>query len=115
MNLLKRFLLAGWVLLFSSAFLVIEFPNAAWNRALSQVLWLLSIGVIFATVGLWVLVAMRLLSRMVRRSRPNRIGRISPRQVILKAAGLADWRSLVAPFSRWRYLSVHSWQSSNTR
>jgi Cytochrome oxidase complex assembly protein 1 len=66
MKILQRVVLVGWVLLFAGAFLVVEFPNAPWNHAASWMLWILSIGLFFLTVGFCLLVAIRLVSRLVK-------------------------------------------------
>ena len=67
MKLLKLTLLVGFVLLFLGAFLIVEFPNAGWNHAVSEIVWVLSIGLVIATLGFCVLVVVRLFSRLARR------------------------------------------------
>lgn len=64
--MLKRILLAGWALLFLGGVLVVMFPNAGWNRTASQVLWAFSIALFVATLGFCALIAIRLVSRLVR-------------------------------------------------
>ncbi len=68
MKILQRVVLLGWILLFAGAFLVVEFPNAPWNHAASWVLWILSIGLFFLTLGFCLLLAIRLISRLTRRT-----------------------------------------------
>jgi len=65
--MLKRILLVGWALLFVGGFLIVEFPNAAWNHPVSWILWIISIGLFFATLWLCVLVAIRLIDRLFER------------------------------------------------
>jgi len=64
--MLKRILLAGWVLALLGAFLVVMFPNAGWNHTASEVLWAFSIALVVATLGFCALIAIRLVSRLVR-------------------------------------------------
>jgi hypothetical protein len=69
--MLKRILLAGWVLALLGAFLVVMFPNAGWNHTASQVLWTFSIALVVATFGFCALIAIRLVSRLLRPLRPS--------------------------------------------
>jgi len=78
MKLLKRTLPVGWVLLFLDGFLVVEFPNASWNHSASLALWWLSIIVLLATLGFCVLVAVRLVSRLVKGLEAQPAGREQP-------------------------------------
>jgi hypothetical protein len=64
--MLKRILLAGWALLFLGGFLVVMFPNAGWNHYASEVLWAFSVALVVVTIGFWVVIAIRLLYRLVR-------------------------------------------------
>jgi hypothetical protein len=63
-----RVLLAGWIVLFISGLLIVEFPNADWNHALSSVVWVLSIVVLLATLAFCALVAVRLAQRIFGRA-----------------------------------------------
>ena len=63
-----RILLIGWPALLLDGLMVVEFPNAAWNRAAAGVL-LVSLPVfIFLTLGFCALATIRLISRSARRS-----------------------------------------------
>jgi hypothetical protein len=66
LRILKRILLIGWALLLFLGFLIVEFPNAAWNHAASWIVWVLSIGLVFSTIGFCLLVAIRLISRLTK-------------------------------------------------
>lgn len=76
-GILKRILLAGWALLFLGAFLILEFPNTAWNRAVSEFVWVFSIVLFLATLGYVPVVAVRL----IRRGKPSEGSLISPTAV----------------------------------
>lgn len=65
--MLKRILIGGWALLLLNAFLVVMFPNAAWNRAASWILWVSSIGLFVSTFAFCAVVTIRLASRLVGR------------------------------------------------
>lgn len=67
----KRILAGGWALLILLAFLVVEFPNAAWNQAVSTVAWVFSIVLLAATLAFLILVAARLLWRFQAKVRPR--------------------------------------------
>jgi hypothetical protein len=58
----KWIVVVGWVLLSFGALLASRFPNADWNHALTLVLWMLSIGMVFATAAVVVPLAIRLIS-----------------------------------------------------
>jgi hypothetical protein len=63
----KRILMAAWALLLVNAFLVVMFPNAAWNRAASWTLWVFSIALFVSTFAFCVAVGIRLASRLMGR------------------------------------------------
>jgi MFS family permease len=71
MRLVIRTLLIGFVLLILGAFLVIEFPKAGWNRYVTEIVWVLSIALAFATLGFCVFLMIRLVSRLVRQVPPR--------------------------------------------
>jgi hypothetical protein len=71
--MLKRILLAGWGLALLGAFLVVMFPNTGWNHTASEVLWTFSIALVVATFGFCALIAIRLVSRLVRPILPSHV------------------------------------------
>jgi heme/copper-type cytochrome/quinol oxidase subunit 2 len=104
----KWILLAGWALLLIGAFLIIEFPNAAWNHFASVVVWIFSIALIIATGVSVVVAAIRLISRLIRPSarqpakevqaRFAKPGRLRPRWLaiaLITTAGVAAFVSVL--------------------
>jgi amino acid transporter len=62
--MLKRILLFGLVLLTIGVILIVEFPNAEWNRALSEVVWVLSIAVFIVMLVFVAMTTARLIARI---------------------------------------------------
>lgn len=107
-KMFKWILLAGWALLLIGAFLIIEFPNAAWNQFASVVVWIFSIGLIIATGVSVVVAAIRLISRLIRPSAQQpakevqapftKPGRLRPRWLaiaLITTAGVAAFVSVL--------------------
>jgi hypothetical protein len=69
----KRLLLCGWALLIVSGILIIEFPNAEWNHAVSEFFWFYGIALFVTTLALVVVKAVRLAVRVVPPSTPGPI------------------------------------------
>jgi len=87
---LKWILLGGWALFFLNAFLALIFPNAAWNRAASWTLWLFSIALFVFTIGVCVVVTIRLTFKVVRRITRSHVGERS--QVLAISKGVRPTR-----------------------
>lgn len=64
MKRLTLTLISGWLLWFLCAFLIVEFPNADWNHVVAEIVWVLGIGLVFATVGLTAFLAIGLIARL---------------------------------------------------
>lgn len=96
MGIFKRLLLGGWVLLLLNGFLVVIFPNAAWNRSASWVLFALSIVLFVLTLGFCVAIVIRLISRLGNRITRSNSG--GPQGVTL--------RSERRPQRNWRMLAL---------
>jgi NADH:ubiquinone oxidoreductase subunit 5 (subunit L)/multisubunit Na+/H+ antiporter MnhA subunit len=64
LKILGRTVLAGWIVLFISGFLIVEFPNAIWNHALSSFTWYFGISLTLASLAFCAFVAFRLAVRI---------------------------------------------------
>jgi hypothetical protein len=63
--MLKRILLFGLALVLIGGILIVEFPNAEWNRALSEIVWVLSIAVFIVMLALVVMTTARLITKIL--------------------------------------------------
>jgi hypothetical protein len=73
----KWIILGGWVALLFGGFLVVTFPNTAWNHEVSTILWFFSIILVLTTFGFCILVSARYLFKLVNRV-PSPITKTSP-------------------------------------
>jgi hypothetical protein len=87
--MLKRILLFGLALVIIGGILIVEFPNAEWNRALTEIVWALSIAVFIVMLAFVVMTTARLITKILGPSKKL------PTTLEHRAAELA-------PKTRWR-------------
>jgi hypothetical protein len=69
--MLKRTLLVGWALLILGGTLILQFPNARWIHVVSEIVWVLSIGIFIATVVFVAVTAARLITKILGPSKKS--------------------------------------------
>lgn len=91
--MLKRIVLFGWVLVITGGILIVEFPNAGWNHAASEIVWVLSIGVFFATFFFVVMTAARLIAKLITKlTRPRTELPTTIKQIAAQPTPKPRWR-----------------------